>query len=464
MKNDTLIVSYAIIGILILLIGNLFTLTDTWWSILYILFALLSSSAIWIARKKTLSIFFFFILSYDLFIGGRFFAHALNPSLDVFSSTVWYEYELKDADKIFLMNYILGFLFFCVLGFLIYNRKERKVRFEPRLSVITKEKINSLLNIFFYILVPYILVTSVQGLLLVMSRGYGTNLLFETDYEVNFVQKFANLLLIAFTGMAMAWGDKKLIKRYFILYIIKGIFNILCGSRGMLGAVIFMSLWAYSFYRPINFKKLFLYSGVAVVAMLLLFSVSVRGRAEELESLSLWESFTAFIYTNGISLMVFDASTKVTGYPALPYFQTLIVGANFIYTLFTGVHLDAQDVTFQGYLCNELNSGLFNQGLGLGWTTNGDLYLFSGRIFVVYCILSMLLGCIFCIIDQWSRKSKFFLYFAASMAPALFLMARGSLSALFPQIFYSYLFFFLVKWLARTLYPHRKMNTHEIIN
>lgn len=448
MMKDVHIIWYGFYALFALCIANFFNFSDTGWSLLYVVSAFVSSYVVWCSTKGKLSIFFFYIITYHFFIGGRFFSHLFNPKLEVFHSTYWYLYDLKPIDKTILMNYVLGFLFFCVIGYLITNRKDHKVRFEPKLSIIEQSKISKFLNGALYIISPYVLLISFQGFMTALSQGYGVNMMFDSEYNIGYVQKFANLLLIAFTGMAMAYGDRKLIIKYFVVYIIKGLFTVLGGSRGTLGSVIFMALWAYSFYRPVNFKKLSIYAGLGVVALLLLFSVSVRSKADGFSSLSFIDSATAFLYTNGISLMVFDASTKVYDYPLLPYFQTFITGANFIYSLFSGVHLDSQDVTFQSYMCYQLSPDLFNQGLGLGWTTNSDLYLFSGRLFPVYCLLSYILGAVFCFIDQWSRKSRFFLYFAASMAPALFLMARGSLAALFPQIPYSYLFFFLVKWIA----------------
>ena len=449
MKHDIIIVIYSIFTLLILFLINVIPLSDLGWSLVYVVSAIVSSYTIWKSTKGKLSIFFFYVLTYHLFIGGRFFSFFLNPSFEIFRSTYWFVYDLTDSDKTGLMNYVLGFLFFLVLGYLICNRKDRGVKFELKLSPRGKYQVKKTLHALFYIIAPYILWTSIKGFLSVLSNGYGANLLFDSEYDIGYVQKFANLLLIAFTGMAMAYGDKKLIILFFSLFIIKGVITVLGGSRGTLGAVIFMALWAYSIFKPINLKKLFIYGGIASLILLLLFSISVRSKADDFSSLSLFDSISAFIYMNGISLMVFDASTKVSDYPILPYFQTFITGANFIYSLFTGTHLESQDVTFQSYMCYKLSPELFNQGLGLGWTTNGDLYLFSGRIFIVYCFMSFLLGGIFCIIDQWSRKSRFFLYFAASMAPALFLMARGSLSALFPQIPYSYLFFLVVRWMAR---------------
>ena len=147
--------------------------------------------------------------------------------------------------------------------------------------------------------------------------------------------------------------------------------------------------------------------------------------------------------------MIFGVSMTVSNYPVLPYFQTFITGANVLYSLLWGVTVSPETLSFQGHLCNTLNSSLFYSGAGLGWTVNGDLFLFSGRNIFVYSIFAYLLGRFISYIDVCSFKSSFYLFVAGSLCFGIAMMPRGSLAALFAMIPYIYLFYYLVIFLGK---------------
>lgn len=436
---------FFIYTIFLLAAINLLPLDDHAYSLLYIINSIFSLYCVWKTQGKGMTIFFFYTIAYHLFIGGRFYAYFLNNDLDIFQSTFFYQYELNNTGKTDLFTWIIAFLNFSVLGHMCVHLKNKFVlRFIPKTKV-KKENLSALLNKVYPLFVLLCLKKAVTGFLYVMRVGYGVSeILLDSEYSLSYIDKFTDMLLIIFTALTIAYCDIKLIKKFFGLYLLVSLISILGGSRGTFGAVVFLAIWTYSKFYKINFRKLVLYGSFGLGVMLFLFGLSSRGIADGISALGPLNAISLFLYTNGISMMVFDVSTQINNYPLLPYFQTLFTGANFIYSFFSGIHLNAQDISFQGFLCYNLNPDLFNSGLGLGWTANSDVFLFSNGNIFGYCILSFILGSLIAYIDRASQYSQFYIYFAASLAPGLFLMPRGSLAAFFPMIPYIYLFYLLL--------------------
>ena len=147
--------------------------------------------------------------------------------------------------------------------------------------------------------------------------------------------------------------------------------------------------------------------------------------------------------------MVFDACRLLDNYPLIARMQNFIPGLAFTVAKFT--ELFPQDATMQGYLCYYLNANLYANGLGLGWTTLSDLYVYSKGNIIVFSILSFLLGCIITTLEVWAMKSKFSLFLLITLAPGLLMISRGPLAMLFIQPYYSIGFVVLSIFLFKAL-------------
>lgn len=442
MKNIyiILVVLFYIIALLLLYNG---VNSDLSFSIIYVIFSLTTIATIWHYSSNSINMFILFIVAFNLFLGGRFYVCLFDNTISPFQATLFYDYYVPIERKLETFLYVISFLCFSTIGFYLSKVRPYKMIFEIKVSNYSALKFDDLLKHVFPFLAVVIIYLSYTDFLDILAKGYAFTALAvdKTAVSTSYFDKFVSLALMFLLGMSVAYGSKKTMLKYVLVYGIRGFFSILGGSRADFGAVILIIIWIYSLNRKVSFKKIILLSAVGLVSLLLLFSLSVREAGNS--SFSFIGAINMFLYTQGVSLMVFDASRLITGYPILPYFQTFIPGASFIYSIISGTVLYPQDISFQGHLCYSLNQDLFRDGLGLGWTTPSDLYLFSGRIFVIYCFLALILGRFLGTIEYWAKQSKFFQYVSFAMAQSLFMMPRGSLAAIFPLFFYIYLFFFI---------------------
>lgn len=447
-------------GVVVLSIFYVFSLflinsglsSDINFSIIYVLISFLSLYTIWNNSEKKINLFLLHIITFNLFIGGRFFLYIFDRASSPFEPTFFYSYYVSNGSKIEIFTFVISFLCFSTIGhFLSYKYRIKKF-LEPQKKGLSKEKIDKVLQRLFPILSVIVIYMAFDNFMQILKNGYGISLISVQNkvVTVSFISKFSSLALNVFLGLSIAYGKGKTTFKYIILYSIRGLLSILAGTRADFGIVVLMIIWVYSMRYKFNLKKILISGAVGLFILLFLFAYSVReskgGGGGDFSPLM---ALRTFVYTNGVSLMVFDAARQIQNYPLLPYFQAFITGSSFFYSLFSGVTLHPQDISFEGHLCYTLNPELFNSGFSLGWTTIGDLYLFSGRILFFYCIVSIIFGFIIGTIECWSKKSDFFKYVAIAIAPPLLMMPRGGFANLFPMFVYVYFFFFAILYLSR---------------
>ncbi len=425
------------------LLSNPSNLSDGFYSYGYVVLAVFSLASIWKIGKRKVSMFFLFMLTVNLFLGGRFWAYLFDSSLDVFETTFFYSYTIDGKSRASDMIFLYSFIFFSTIGYKLGIKRNAKVRLEPKVSRAVERNIGRLLEIIFPIVLILVVYSSIGSVIENFKSGsYGFG-----DYNSDavgggYLRKFAQMSLSIFLSLSVVYCEKKWRNRYLMLYTFMSVCIVLGGSRASLGTLIFFLLWVYSIDHKVSLKKIALYGSIGLVLFFVAFSFSVRA-AQSGFSLDSNKLALGLLYEQGGSIAVFDLSTRVKDYPVLPYFQTIIVGSSLIYRLFTGAVLYPKDISFSGHMCYSINPDRYMSGAGLGWTIMSDIYLFSGRNVFFFCLLSLLLAYSMAILDTWRRKSKFFLYVASAMLPGILMMPRGTLSAYFPMIFYVYIYFFI---------------------
>lgn len=426
-------------------------------SVVYCLTAVYSTLLLWNAAGRKITLLLCIILCYHLFIGGRFWVYLFSQEYNSFEITWFANYAPTGEEKYRIFSYVYLCVVMITLGACVEWSRERRPRFIPHISV-DNVKIDQLINRLFPILILFSLYHAYNSLSYALSHGYETIALnADAESNLSYSVKFSRMSIIVFTGMAIAYGQKKTVIKYISLLLFTGLVIIICGSRGTFGSVVMIMIWAYSRYHKLSLKKLAIYGVLGLVSLLLLVSISFRETGSGgVAGMTALEALTDFFYSNGVSLMVFALSTTVTGYPTLQFFQTFFPGVNFLYSHISGIPLKPEQASFQGHLCNTLDSDLFYSGAGLGWTMNGDLYLFSGGILIFYCLLAYLLGKFISYIDVCSNKSRFYLYMAGAVSFDTFALSRGSMSNLFAMIPYIYIYFLLVIYLTRFI-PKREV-------
>lgn len=459
---------WALIGNIILTIAYLLIIctiqltepTDYQFSLYYCLLSFASLFVVW-KNNNGISFFFLFLVTFNLFIGGRFFVTVLDPEfVSPFTPTFFYSYNVDVNRKISLMSYVYTYLYFLTLSnFFVIDLFKFKL---PRINTIVglnRTQIFQLSKWMYPLLFGLLIIMGFQSILHAFSVGYGVLASDRTteEYSVSIIGKFAPMLLIIIIALVDVYNPK-LLKRYILLYVIYSIIILISGARAVFGCVILVCIWLYSKTHVVKLKNLFIVGALSIVILLLLFSFSSRGSG--LDDFQLLDGVKWFAWLQGISLMVFDSCRFYDDYPLPALFQNFIPGFSYVLTKF--IHVYPQEATMQGYMCYHLNPELYGQGYGLGWTTLSDLYVYSNGNIFVFSILSYIIGSIISTLEKCSLQSKFFYYLLITMAPNLLLMSRGPLSILFIQpiysIFFLAVFIFLFKLVNQCKFFLKRQN------
>lgn len=444
---------FSVFFIIIIYLINNGNHTDFDFSVYYVVLSILSLSIVWQNYKNRLSLFFLFLLTFNLFIGSRFYVYLFDSTLSPFEPTFFFNYNISYIRKISLVKYVYSYMYFITFSNYIFCSIRFRCPWGNNIKGLSTYEIRALNKILFPILCISLLYIAITGTLYSLRNGYAfvETAVTENQYSVSIINKFAPMLLIIMTGLIFVYVPRYT-KKYLILYFIYAICVIIGGARATFGSVLLICIWLYSLRYKISLIKVFFTGIMGLCVLLLLFSISSRGTG--LDNFKLKDGLVVFGYTQGISLMVFDACRLFDSYPLIARMQNFIPGLAFIMAKF--VELFPQDATMQGYLCYNLNAELYANGLGLGWTTLSDLYVYSKGNVIIFSILSFLLGCIITTLEVWSLKNKFSLFLLITLAPGLLMMSRGPLAILFIQPYYSIgfvvLFIFLFKVVKMFIY------------
>lgn len=252
-----------------------------------------------------------------------------------------------------------------------------------------------------------------------------------------------NTLFLSLLGLAMSYGDKKNKRFYIGLFILSALIRIVIGGRGAFGAIMLVLLWMYCQNKKVSLKKISMYILEAGAILLFVASLSIRF-AEIDESITPLDTVKFFLFDNGISLMVFDASRLIDDYPWQPYFQNFIPGFVRIVDLITG-QSSLHNATFASSLAYQLNPVLYYNGNGLGWTLMSDIYLYSAGNVIVFGILMAFFTYGLGMISDNMRNNGLVKTVAYCIATSLLLLPRDGLNSVVPLIYYSMFIWWTLK-------------------
>ncbi|EMF0715998.1 O-antigen polysaccharide polymerase Wzy [Citrobacter freundii] len=394
------------------------------------------------------SLYSLFLITFTLFICGRVISHILSHSVNAYSLDFFALYTLNEKDAIKLLIYVLLFLCALDLGY--------KFSFSKKITLPACELNEDWCKkfcMFALMLSPIYLFELTLSAKEAFTGGYLSSKLWQAQgYSFplsSLAQTFFNIGL----AYAIATGFKR--KLYIAIYIYIILCATLIGARGPIvsGFLFLIWLWGGGGKRDIGIIKLGLL-GVGVIFCVSFFIQMFSFRADGNNfDVSLMKFISDFLYNQGISLMVFDASTKVTDYPVLAYFQNFIPGISAIASLFYPV--DYVSSGFQYYMSNILDPILFSQGFGLDWTLLSDLYVFGGQNIIGYTLLAFLFG--FLMSSLQNSTTKIFWYvFTVAIFTRLIFLPRSTFSSLFPFCMY---FFILIYFLPRFKIGNGKNNS-----
>lgn len=443
---------------------------DIYFAYYFVSFFSISFLIIWRANGSRLSPIILFLLTVALFLGGKYIGYLLGAQSPLFSLYFFVNYEANYSDKVSITLYLTLFISLIIIGYISVLALSKKTiplnsnflnnnltsSYGKRLALLVKK---AFLPFSFFIII-----TSLLNLKKVFTEGYLSLFLSLQNEEYSTgVTGIISVLFMVFFGLAFGFCDKETQKKYLILFAIRSGFSIVMGSRGAFGTTLLILMWIYSLRRKISLKKLFMLALGAIIVLNFVFTFSIRSTdLGNDNNLSLWDLLVHFVSGQGISLMVFDVSREVDSYPVLAYFQSIIPGSSFFYTIFTSNPVASIDNNFSSYLCYNLNPSMYKSGLGLGWTLMSDFYIFGCRNIIGFSLISVLFGLLLGFITVQSHYNHWYKSLLFTITIPLLFLPRGAINSFATVIIYCMVTYILILIWAQTKHINLAIKTNSL--
>ncbi|WP_392398399.1 O-antigen polysaccharide polymerase Wzy [Edwardsiella piscicida] len=377
-----------------------------------------------------------FLIAFSLFICGRFFIAFIGGDVNVFSMNFFVNYTLNDYDAVTLTLYI--FVFLCSMDFGYKIAFFSNLSFKP--IALDDQWMRRLCNVAL-LLSPLFLIELMSTVLDAIRGGYLASKLWQDKaYSLPLSSLAQTIFAIGFS-YAIVVGYRK---KWFVgIYITTIICSTVIGARGPLLVSLLLLVWLIGRNGAKNLGVL-RFLTISLISVILLSAfiqiMSYRGSGS-FSDFSLVKFLSTFLFNQGVSLMVFDLSTKVSNYPILSYFQTIFPGASAITSIF--IPVEYYMTGFQHYMAKTLDESLFARGFGLDWTLISDFYVFGGRNILGFSLLAFSFGLLLSTLQNAS-KNLFWLVLLTAIFTRLVFLPRSSLVIISPFCFYFLFFVFLM--------------------
>ena len=393
---------------------------------------------LWKAWKiSNISPFFLFLCTFCfLFIGGHFWGNLLNSDFSIRVGSFMDPTPSSDVEWVKTLIYILLFLYASLFGYETYKNKHDSSTDNFVFWADNNGRYlrcNYFLFILFFPLAGIVLYNAFQSLLLIFQSGYTAIYLSQgEDYSSS---SLMYVLTAFFFAVAMVYGNTKNRVLYSLMMFLNALIGIIGGGRGAFGAFILFVIWVASMKFRFSLKKLFYIGTIALSFLLIVSQMSKRSEDKGIQYDTISDIFCFFTYSQGESLSTFEKSREYS-YPVLPYIQTFIPGTSFLYSRFFDSNLKSYEASFSLNLSYNLNPLMFDNGNGTGWSLVSDLYLFSGRTWFGYILLSFLFGFLMALLECKSKSDLLYRVVLFSIFLRLMILPRAGLNYVCPLIVY----------------------------
>jgi len=412
-------------------------------------------------KVKINSIIIFFYISFMFFIFGRFIAVFLSlivgmenefvGSLTELLQVTWMtSFSPNQQDQLRLVLLVHSFLIFMTFGYILpFQKKIHEYNNGYKVSVKTILLLKCLFLILCFIngaLIISAIISTISGgyfSLYQSQMGGGTTAI------VGLMYYFCFAALVVF---------EKNNKKYLLIYLVMAILSGLTGARG--GLVTSLLTLVYVYYlagdKKISLIKLIISGFLCYFFMTFIFSFSARADNLSTDS-DILSIFLHFFYSQGISLSVVGyISFADLMYPTQSLLQSFIPMASRIFLLFypNEPYYHSSITTF---ISHSANPAMFFNGAGLGSSIIGELYVLSGKFFIVFSFLSFLFGFGLRKIELKSLSNVKARVFIIAMFPILLFSPRNGFNVLCISAIYigimTVMFFLIVN---KNMECHRK--------
>lgn len=404
-------------------------LTNFQWGLLFtsLMFIVVSLSRL--NGISILSITSLFTLTIMLFLGGRFLAALIDPESKIFQLSYFTSYTLDDKESTQLFFFVITGIFAIQAGQYIARFSKNIPKYSLKIPQRSLQKVINITLPLFAIGIGSIVF---QKIIDVLKFGYLG--LYMHQAEGNFsstISSLVNTFFYVFLGITFAYGRKSQKIAYFTILCILSLIMLFLGARGPFGAFLLFLLWLYGDLGRRRFSLLNFFIFALIAIFLLNYLIDLISVRELSTGSTLIERVHKFLYTQGITLMVFDVSTQIPDYPTPAYIKSFIPGSSFIAKI-TGLDNSLTNLDFAHYLASNLNKDLYQNGAGLGWTIYSDFYLLSNQSLLIFSLIFITFGYLLTKLELIARQSTWIYGLLVTIAINIFFVARSSLSTIIP--------------------------------
>lgn len=390
---------------------------------------------------KINSVITFFYVSFIFFIFGRFVAvvfssilgmkiNLVNSLTELLQVTWMTSFSPNSQDQIMLVLLVNSFLLFITLGYVTpFQRNSYNQKIEFHISA------KAILFLKFIFLLSCVIngVSTIKAIISTISGGYLS--LYQEKIDGGSTSSIISLIyFFSFSVLVLVEKDNK---KYFLIYLIMAVLSGLTGARG--GLVTSLLTLVYVYYltgeRKVNFVRLLLLGLFCYLCMTLVFQYSARADDVTVDS-DILSSFLHFIFSQGVSLSVVGyISFADLEYPVQSLLQSFIPMASRIF-LFFYPNEPFYNSSITTFISHSANPSMFFNGAGLGSSIIGELYILSGKIFIIFLFCSFLLGYGLRQIELKSLSNIKARVFIVAIFPVLLFSPRNGFNVLFVSAIY----------------------------
>jgi len=348
-------------------------------------------------RESRYSVFFFFLLTYCcLFLGGRFWAYFLDPSLNIWEGITFYPLEIAPERRALVLSYVLLFMHMASIGYLMMcNNWGRTLPVHTDRPHFMQGRAFQIVLFSTLILVLLIQLYNHIMLLLLAMRTGSYLVLYNGEQASHVLLLFPSLfrgILTALIGIAWVYGDTKSRIMAMIAASVSALLLMLIGQRGPLGGLLLLVMWLWLRDKKIPLYQFSLGLGGCLLLVLLMSKIAVRDFSYA-HSAPLISNIAKFLHENSMTLSVLDLSVlNADAFCWIDYLHFLPGISH--YAQWFGFDVPDGLIGFNVRLCNILDSESLAKGYGMGWCIVSSMFLYGGKHAVGLCGCSLLMGLI----------------------------------------------------------------------
>ncbi|HBC3369436.1 TPA: O-antigen polysaccharide polymerase Wzy [Vibrio vulnificus] len=398
---------------------------------------------------RKINIYVILMLTISVFLCGRFFAYILLLNDSVFRTTYMvYEtvtFEQLRATSLYLIIFIsvLSFTWHQISRY-NFNSQDACLKSTSRTDVIGLIILLSCLVYYAYDM--YKLRGLIGGNFLELYSDQNV-----AEYNSNIKVYFQLMLFMAF-GLLSVSKRKFLVKLSYISLISISVFYLILGVRGLFFMIVILLVYVrYSRDgKGLKPKSIIILTVLVGFLIFLAQYVAATRAGIKFDLTSIKDILGLFLASQGSTFLLFNiAVTSLESVPVDALLSLFIPAYGHVANIFDYVPL--QDLSLAHHFSNKVNSDLYSQGMGLGWSVLGDLYYLSIGNYVLFAILSYFLCGFIVGFEAFGKRNIYVRAIFYAIFTKIIMLPRSSLSSLFPSLFWALCilsFFYILIWIV----------------